>query len=350
MYAGLMALAVILTVAGVGMVVFGIPINAFSLGNTLIVSGMTAICGGLLLVGLAAAYRQLRRIADALTRAGPRVPRPLDLADPHAPALLRTPTPPTARIPLPREAEGQGEFHAPEAHYQAESRPEPRPAYRAEPRSDYPPEPRPSFRAEARSEPPEYQHERLEIRPERRYAPRDQRPESRYGQPPARSSPADYAGDRQRVRTARDTGDDAGGLDTHAGGPGPRLRLPPSIAAVFGPRPSDASPEADTMSPQQPTSPDQETGAVASRPLVPEESQISQPEPTPPPSPPTAAPDAAETEPEESEFTTVLKSGVVDGLAYTLYADGSIAAELPEGRRRFGSIDELRAHLEQNGG
>jgi hypothetical protein len=32
-----------------------------------------------------------------------------------------------------------------------------------------------------------------------------------------------------------------------------------------------------------------------------------------------------------------------------LYADGSIAAELPEGKRRFASIDELRAHLEQSG-
>jgi hypothetical protein len=43
----------------------------------------------------------------------------------------------------------------------------------------------------------------------------------------------------------------------------------------------------------------------------------------------------------------ILKSGVIDGMAYTLYTDGSIEAELPQGTMRFGSIDELRAHLEK---
>jgi hypothetical protein len=44
---------------------------------------------------------------------------------------------------------------------------------------------------------------------------------------------------------------------------------------------------------------------------------------------------------------TVLKSGVVDGMAYSLYSDGSIEAQLPEGMMRFTSISELRAHLDQ---
>jgi hypothetical protein len=44
----------------------------------------------------------------------------------------------------------------------------------------------------------------------------------------------------------------------------------------------------------------------------------------------------------------ILKSGVVDGMAYTLYADGSIEAKLPHGTVRFGSIAELRAHIENN--
>jgi hypothetical protein len=47
---------------------------------------------------------------------------------------------------------------------------------------------------------------------------------------------------------------------------------------------------------------------------------------------------------------TVLKSGVVDGMAYSLYSDGSIEAQLPEGTMRFGSIDELRTHLDQRSG
>jgi hypothetical protein len=45
---------------------------------------------------------------------------------------------------------------------------------------------------------------------------------------------------------------------------------------------------------------------------------------------------------------SILKSGVVDGMAYTLYADGSIEAKLPQGTVRFGSIAELRAHIENN--
>ncbi|MFZ2075950.1 MAG: hypothetical protein WAV38_04705 [Xanthobacteraceae bacterium] len=35
-------------------------------------------------------------------------------------------------------------------------------------------------------------------------------------------------------------------------------------------------------------------------------------------------------------------------LAYALYSDGSIEAQLPEGTLRFGSITELRNHIEQS--
>jgi hypothetical protein len=50
---------------------------------------------------------------------------------------------------------------------------------------------------------------------------------------------------------------------------------------------------------------------------------------------------------DEPAPVTVLKSGVVDGMAYSLYSDGSIEAQMPEGMMRFASIDELRSHLEQ---
>jgi hypothetical protein len=43
--------------------------------------------------------------------------------------------------------------------------------------------------------------------------------------------------------------------------------------------------------------------------------------------------------------TTVYRSGVIDGMAYTLFMDGSIEAELPDGRVRFGTIDELQKYL-----
>ena len=50
---------------------------------------------------------------------------------------------------------------------------------------------------------------------------------------------------------------------------------------------------------------------------------------------------------EEQAPVTVLKSGIVDGMAYSLYSDGSIEAQMPEGMMRFASIDELRSHLDQ---
>ena len=43
----------------------------------------------------------------------------------------------------------------------------------------------------------------------------------------------------------------------------------------------------------------------------------------------------------------ILKSGVIDGMPYTLYADGSIEAELPQGTVKFSSVDALRSHLEK---
>ena len=66
--------------------------------------------------------------------------------------------------------------------------------------------------------------------------------------------------------------------------------------------------------------------------------QISEPANTP----------AAASQDEAPSPVSVLKSGVVDGMAYTLFSDGSIKAELPQGTLRFGSITELRNHIEQN--
>jgi hypothetical protein len=358
MYASLMAMAVVSTAAGVGMVVFGIPINAFSLGNTLIVSGVTAICGGLVLVGLAAAYRQLRRIADAMNRTGPRVPRPLDLADQHAGGSGRTSAPATARIPLPPyQTEGHGDFRAAEPHAPnyTDSHTEPRPPYRAEMRTEYAPEPRSKFSVDARSEPSsDYGDERhAEMRPESRYAHRDQRGQSRYAQQPARSSPADYAGER-RARAASTNRGERDGYEPDAGyaaESGPHLRLPASIAAVFGPRPraERAEPVHDASTPRVTAPLHGEESPARQAAVLTGDQHETQPQPAPVLAEAVPQAGAPEAEPDEPEFTTVLKSGVVDGLAYTLYADGSIAAELPGGRRRFASIDELRAHLEQDG-
>jgi hypothetical protein len=47
--------------------------------------------------------------------------------------------------------------------------------------------------------------------------------------------------------------------------------------------------------------------------------------------------------------TTVVRSGIIGGMAYTLYTDGSIEAELPIGTVRFASIEELQDHVSQTG-
>jgi len=51
---------------------------------------------------------------------------------------------------------------------------------------------------------------------------------------------------------------------------------------------------------------------------------------------------------DDSMPVSVLRSGVLDDMTYTLYSDGSIEAQLPEGILRFGSIAELRNYLEQS--
>ena len=43
----------------------------------------------------------------------------------------------------------------------------------------------------------------------------------------------------------------------------------------------------------------------------------------------------------------IVKSGVIDGMAFTVYVDGSIEAELPQGIIKFASLDALRAHLQK---
>jgi hypothetical protein len=54
-------------------------------------------------------------------------------------------------------------------------------------------------------------------------------------------------------------------------------------------------------------------------------------------------------ETEEEPAGTVVRSGIIGGMAYSLYADGSIEAELPIGTMRFASLEELREHVSRTG-
>jgi hypothetical protein len=87
-------------------------------------------------------------------------------------------------------------------------------------------------------------------------------------------------------------------------------------------------------------------------------------QPAPAPAPPRAEPRPearaeprpevrAEPRPEphpEPRPLSILKSGVIDEMAYTLFTDGSIEAQMPDGTMRFSSIEELRRHLDQHEG
>jgi hypothetical protein len=68
----------------------------------------------------------------------------------------------------------------------------------------------------------------------------------------------------------------------------------------------------------------------------------------PEPPPPVAAPEVPTPPAIDEPPVAILKSGVVDGMGYTLYVDGSIEAELPQGTLRFASINDLRGHLAKN--
>jgi len=81
--------------------------------------------------------------------------------------------------------------------------------------------------------------------------------------------------------------------------------------------------------------------------IQPASAEVAASAPQPPPLPPTVAPVADVTSaPATATPISILKSGVVEGMAYTLYSDGSIEAQLPQGTLRFGSIAALRNHLE----
>jgi len=61
-----------------------------------------------------------------------------------------------------------------------------------------------------------------------------------------------------------------------------------------------------------------------------------------------ASPRFADSASEDRSAASIIKSGVVEGMAYSLFSDGSIEAQMPEGMMRFGTIEELRAHLEKH--
>jgi hypothetical protein len=237
MHIVLLALGVIVTIAGGGMALFGFANNGFDIGNTLISAGMTGVVGGLIVIALANLARELRATRDPNTR---KPARPAVAAAAPAPAEKPSPTPAGSADVSQVLAEPPAEPAA------LEPRVEPTPL----------------------APPP--------------------------GDPfaPARADPQRRAGARER-----------------------------SFDSVWAPEPAKPVPAVARPTPEAPRTPE-----------TPRESEAVTVRPT-----------------REPQAVSVLKSGVIEGMAYTLYSDGSIEADLPQGMMRFPSIDALRRHLAGQG-
>ena len=290
-----MALALLIAgifavLAGLLAILFGFTVREFSLGSTLIISGTIGVCSGMLLAGLYVVVAELKGMARRL--AGSIAPSDVRVR-PVLPGLGMAGTP----APAPESASAGKMEPAPPLPAAGPPPWQNEAAARERPRVEPPPTP------EAPS-PPEV-------------------PE-----PPRRRNLLFASTSRkERERAEAKTGEGLPPLP-HAE-PSAEPAAPESPPASF----DDAWPKPDRMRPPEPP-------AAARRP--PPRSPSTFAEAAPPPAPEPAA--AAEQAP-----VTVLKSGIVDGMAYSLYSDGSIEAQMPEGMMRFASIDELRSHLDQRG-
>lgn len=328
---GVGSLALAIGIAAIG---FGIPNNEFGIGNTLIVAGVTAATGGLMVIGLGVVVAQLQRIAEALgTRAPVRASRQFDTFEPATAQPQAGP----GRVPFPPRTKAEAK---------AEAKPESRPEIRAEGLPQL--APHDQFAPERRMEPPVPRPAPLEEREPDHFAPHLPNPD----EPPVTVADEVYLS------------------PLHPAPP------PPPPAFFRTPEPSADSDEPQVTPP--PARPPHtyfdamwpaDAKAPEPKPAEPKPTEFSWPEArrgdqalgkTPPATEPPADDDmhdaatghqpagpAEPPEQEEPRTVAILKSGVVDGMGYTLYVDGSIEAELPQGTLRFASINELRSHLEK---
>jgi hypothetical protein len=306
MYVVVLVLGLLAVIGGLAGVGFGFTIKEFSLGGTLFITGTTAVVGGLVMIAIAGAIRELRRIAQALASRpaqAPRVPRPGELLDPYAPGAFRSGMAPTRMPPSPL----------------------PPPPYDGPPRADRPLQSRMAGEGSV----PGAQSQPAEVPPVVEDA--DAIPLSPHEPPraPMFAPPASGAGPEP----------DAAAPETDRREPAepPEDRVRPlPFDSIWPPRQHD--PHAPTDEPERGVMAERDGDAEAG-------ARAAADEPTVPGEAAAPASDQAEA----PRAVSILKSGVVDGMAYTLYSDGSIEAELPSGTLRFASINELRQHLEKTG-
>lgn len=293
----LLVLGVLLAAAGGALIGFGIPIRELNLGATLILAGSFAVVGGLLLVGLSAVVTELARVRTALKASEPQShPAPSPAARAEQPA---SPAETVARAPVAAVVDE--------------------------------PEPPPVLVPPAAVAPPVSASaiERL-----RTSMPRPDKvvPEA------AEAAPLSPNG--QQVVHHVEPAPQVEPMPRSAGAAAVETREP-RLDFLLRPRQARQAPQQEQFDSLWPK---RLARDVHDDPRQPDPRLEVARAPAAAPAPP-----VAELAPEPKERTVaILKSGVVDGMAYTLYADGSIEAQLPQGTVRFGSIAELRAHIENN--
>jgi len=305
MYLLLLAFGAVLTVAGVVLAASGVSYYERAFDASIVTPGIVAAVGGLLLIGLGLALRVLGRIEQALAeRPATRAARPGETAEPVA-ATERTSEP--SRIAFPSRVALRSQT----VSAALASAPAAAPVSAGGGRREA--DVAEKIPAVARLETTQLVED------------------AEVSLSPTPSTPTNIDAavaelDKGQGRLARRKNGPAAPRMT------PRLDLGARPAASERP----AGPAFDSLWPKAPR-PLRAAPAPAAPAAEPE--QASEP-----------AADTAQTSvPDEvSAEVSVLKSGVVDGMAYTLYSDGSIEAQLPQGTLRFGSITELRNHIEQS--
>ena len=315
-------------VAGVVMIGFGAPVNEFSFGNMLIGSGVVAIAGGFVVFGLAAVVAELKHLSEALAVRGPIHPgHPMGTLEAVADARPGpAPTPISARVPFPPRPRAESPMReAPIAEPHAEEVEE-----EAATPADIPSRstPLPSAIAPMLRNPEEaplVEEEDVSLSPPHPTTASSQAPTV----PPP--PPPPVRGDSESNKKPYEPKFDWRSSPANAPSPPPPPPPPRPQQSTYFDAMWSGDPKPASSAPAAPVA-----GAKV--------------EPTPNLPPPLRRPDleppplSGASEPR----VAVLKSGVVDGMGYTLYVDGSIEAELPQGTLRFSSINELRSHLEKN--
>jgi len=348
----LLILGIVAAASGVITIGFCVPINEFTLGTTLIIAGTTALTGGLVLIGLSAVVSEIGRLAESIKGRAPARPmRTGEIAEPMVPAVQMGP-------PLPAAA--------PPAAVRPPPPQVPVPA-RARPEKVSVREPRP---AQAQAAAPSSVDvsaaaiERLRSSIPRSEAPRGEQPlvaetEEVTLSPngAAQSQPVRETTQSQAVRETTQAQPVREVPEQHAveqsAAPEEQASETTAVEALkssrldflFRSKPARPAPQPENFDAIWPAEARTRRAAVGEPQVPPRPEQIERRSDT---APVMVERRAEAPPPQESRTPAILKSGVVDGMAYTLYADGSIEAKLPQGTMKFGSIAELRAHIEKN--